>query len=167
MYYLTGTHHGINTPNTHINGRKVVGFIFGTRGILKATEQVGALKFHDGIMSEHCMIYADINIKKLSNVELYQIAPRLSRQLNTKFYNTSKFYRKKVPNKIYHSHIIQRVKALEIKTKDNFSKEDQEKLTYINADLGSTILDPEQEFRSTQAPHWSDTLHIANLLVKY
>eukprot|EP00957_Ditylum_brightwellii_P003797 288423-Ditylum_brightwellii.AAC.1 len=53
MYDIIGAHHGINTPNTHLHGRKAIGFICRTRGELEATEQTGALKFYNGIFSDH------------------------------------------------------------------------------------------------------------------
>eukprot|EP00957_Ditylum_brightwellii_P181912 13858982-Ditylum_brightwellii.AAC.1 len=53
MNNIIGAYHGINTPNTHLCGRKAIGFICGTCGVLEATEQTGALKFYGGIFSDH------------------------------------------------------------------------------------------------------------------
>eukprot|EP00957_Ditylum_brightwellii_P204626 15340178-Ditylum_brightwellii.AAC.1 len=45
IYDLMSSHHGHQSSNTHMDRSNTIEFIFGTKGILGATEKVGMLKF--------------------------------------------------------------------------------------------------------------------------
>eukprot|EP00957_Ditylum_brightwellii_P132432 10098632-Ditylum_brightwellii.AAC.1 len=65
--------HGINSPNTHVDGSKAIDFIFCSPGIIETVKRSGMLHFHDGIHSDHQGQFCDVNILHLLRGKIYNI----------------------------------------------------------------------------------------------
>eukprot|EP00957_Ditylum_brightwellii_P158971 12099925-Ditylum_brightwellii.AAC.1 len=60
LYNLMTAKHGSTTPATYIRGIRTVDHVLGTKGVLKAIENIGLIKFHKHLQSDHRGMFIDL-----------------------------------------------------------------------------------------------------------
>eukprot|EP00957_Ditylum_brightwellii_P135768 10354486-Ditylum_brightwellii.AAC.1 len=142
---IIGAHHGINTPNTHANDSYAIDFILGTVNIVEMICKCGMEKFYNGIHSDHCGIFADINILHLLQGEIHQTPSVCRCKYHTKYKKRGRRYRCEVSQNIAASNIVKQLESLEKKTVQEFTEAHQKELEDIDKAVTTAMLTPEEK----------------------
>lgn len=67
LFDLLGTHHSMHGPPTYIRGSRSIDYLLATKNGAMATQQCGMNSFNDIISSDHCALWADIDIPQILN----------------------------------------------------------------------------------------------------
>ena len=73
LYDLLAARNGTNSPNTYIQGKHTIDFIFGTENVYNSVQFAGMLPFNTGIISDHRALWLDLHIPVLFKGNLYDI----------------------------------------------------------------------------------------------
>eukprot|EP00957_Ditylum_brightwellii_P171592 13063829-Ditylum_brightwellii.AAC.1 len=70
---IIGTMHGHNSPNTHIEGSKIIDFILGISTPTQTVLKSGILLLYEGIHSNYKGLYCVLNLLKVFRGEIHHI----------------------------------------------------------------------------------------------
>ena len=78
LYDLMGAKHGLHSPNTHIRGTKTIDYMLGTQRVLNAVEKCGIRALNSDILSDHRVLWVDLNVQTILRQKLQPIQTRPS-----------------------------------------------------------------------------------------
>jgi hypothetical protein len=150
-------------PATYQRGRHKIDHIWGTLGILHATTNAGILPFGSGPRSDHTILFADINLATLTELQpnsLHDPTHPASRNLWSTDIKAAEKYIDLVRDAFHAENIIARIATL-VNRCDRTQKctpNDEKILNKIDSDITNILLSAEIKCKKAKGHAWSPLL---------